>query len=170
MAKYIIDIPEKAMMYLNVWEYEDGKCVWTDSYLASDLRPYTASESYIEGLSKGQKEVWGFLKALYVLSDEEMYEIFPNGCAYEMTYSEAKAKYEAWKRKREEISVGDEVKITEGGSLCVVCGIVSGTANLIFEDGGLGQFPVDKLIRTGLHFDEIEELLKKMGEVGKWVN
>ena len=64
--------------------------------------------------------------------------------------------------EKDKIRVGDEMKITEGGSLCVVCGIVSGTANLIFENGSLGQFPVDKLIRTGRHFDAVEKLLEEM--------
>ncbi len=67
-------------------------------------------------------------------------------------------------KQKDEVRVGDEVKITEGDSLCVVCGIVGGTADLIFEKGGLGQFPVDKLIRTGRHFDELEELLRKVKE------
>ena len=167
MAKYIIDIPEKEMMYINTWEYKNGKCVWTNSYTTSNLRPYTASESYIDGLKKGQEEVWGFVKKMEheipvcdlmdIYGDES--EIYQN-----FTYQEAKTKYDTWKRKKEEIHVGDEVKITEGGSLCVVCGIINGTANLIFEDGGLGQFLVDKLIKTGRHLDGVEKLLKEMRE------
>lgn len=168
MAKYIIDIPEEAMMYLNVWEYKDGKCVWADSYLASDLRPYTASESYIDGLRKGQEEVWEFLKTLYVLSDEEMYEFLPDGCAFEMTYSEVKAKYESWKRKREEIHVGDEVVPldTQYDTMVVTKLWVSEChdewVDTIASDGKFFSFLKTSIKKTGRHFDDVEELLKKM--------
>ena len=130
--KYIIDIPEEAMMYLNVWEYKDGKCVWADSYLASDLKPYTASESYIDGLRKGQKEVWDFVRIITDMTECERKECFGGStCDLDeyMTYQEAKTKYDEWKKKKDEIRVGDEVEqITASGNpvglKCVVTKIV----------------------------------------------
>lgn len=163
MAKYIIDVPEEAMMYLNVWEYKDGKCVWADSYLASDLKPYTTSESYIDGLRKGQEEVWEFLKTLYVLSDEEMYEFLPDGCAYEMTYSEAKAKYDEWKKSKEEIRVGDEVETELGNKACVLYANPNGTQMFVFKaDGTAAWWSKGAIHKTGKNHPEVDELLKKM--------
>ena len=168
MAKYIIDIPEKEMMYLNTWEYKDGKCVWVDSCTASDLRPYTTSESYIDGLRKGRDEVWDFLKALYILSDEELYEIFPNGCAYEMTYSEAKARYKEWKKQKDEIHVGDEVIPLETQyDTMVVTKLWVGEfrdewVDAIANDGKFFSFLKTSIKKTGRHFNEVEELLKKI--------
>ena len=166
MAKYIIDIPEKEMVYINIWKYkDDGKRVWANTYTTSDLRPYTASESYIDGLSKGQKEVWGFLKALYILSDEELYEIFPNGCAYEMTYSEAKAKYDAWKKSKEEIRVGDEVETKSGNKACVLYANPDGTQMFVFKaDGTAAWWSKGAIHKTGKNHPEVDELLKKMRE------
>lgn len=170
MAKYIIDLPEKMSMYLNVWKCEDGDCVLDKTYTTSDLRPYIASESYIDGLSKGKKEVWEFVNTVYGLSDEELYDIFPNGCPYEMTYQEAKAKYEAWKTDKDKIRVGDELtytfvdgrkiepfvvlKITEDVSGTMYEGIGSNTGK--WASGGL------KYQKTGRHFNSAEKLLEEM--------
>lgn len=62
MAKYIIDIPEKGKAY----------------YTTSDLRPYTASESYIDGLKKGRKEVWEFARKIDNMVPDEIQEAFTN--------------------------------------------------------------------------------------------
>lgn len=109
-------------------------------------------------------EAWEFVKVLYGLSDEELYEIFPNGCPYEMTYQEAKAKYEEWKKQKDEIRVGDEVALQDGNFKYVVMGFHFNTAYLLASDGSISKFPVNKLKKLNRHFNETEELLKKMKE------
>ena len=114
-----------------------------------------------------EDEVWKFLAFLINEMDfDNKDECFGMSFAYKivcaMSYQEAKSKYDVWKQEKEKVHVGDEVQITVDGSRCIVWGIESGSAALIFEDGGLGQFPINKLIKTGRHFDEVEDLLKKL--------
>lgn len=78
---------------------------------------------------------------------------------YWEAYKKGKADAE---KEKEEIHVGDEVKITENGSRCVVWGIASGVASLIFEDCGTTRYSIDKLIKTGRHFGEVERLLEAL--------
>ena len=113
-------------------------------------------------------EAWDFVKALYGLSDEELYEIFPNGCPYEMTYSEAKAKYEKWKKFKEEIHVGDEIRIkTSYSADAVVIGMDDYDLFIVWKDGETDRIEPperEQWVKTGRHFKEVEELLKKITE------
>lgn len=79
-------------------------------------------------------------------------------------YQEAKAKYEAWKAEREQICVGDEVALQNGNFKYVVMGFHFNTAYLLASDGSISKFPVNKLKKLNRHFNETEELLKKMKE------
>lgn len=164
MAKYIIDIPEETI-YLNALERKDGKVVWAKSYDISDLRPYTASESYIDGLKRGQNEAWEFAWEVLQLDLPVFREIFGYDTD-KMDYRDYKYKYEAWKKQKDEIRVGDEVEI------CGTIGIVTRVPYLdeervhyIAKSGTVYcNNSYAEIKKTGRHFDEIEELLKKMRE------
>ena len=171
MAKYIIDIPEEAMMYVNIWKYEDGKCVWADSYLASDLKPYTASESYIDGLKKGQNDAWDFATSCIDMDGNDFYRCFEKDNIYyltECTYSEAKIKYEKWKKKKEEIHVGDEIiPLDTQYDTMIVTKLWANEycdewVDAIASDGKLFSFLKTSIKKTGRHFNEVEDLLKKI--------
>lgn len=111
-----------------------------------------------------EQKAWDFVTVLYGLSDEELYEIFPNGCPYEMTYSEAKAKYEAWKKSKDEIRVGDEV-VDGQGIKCVVTSVDECHLHGFRSDnGGACYRQILSVTKTGRHFPEVAELLKKMRE------
>lgn len=157
--KYIIDIPD-GMTCINALKYEDSKCVAARSYIIPDLTPYTELDK-----ESTVNEVWDFVKALYGLSDEELYEIFPNGYPYEITCSEAKAKYEAWKREKNEIQIGDEVKIKDLEDKGIVTSVLATRCDVLWFDGTVSEdVLMSELYKTGRHFDEVEELLKKMRE------
>ena len=91
----------------------------------------------------------------------------PTGWELYQDYQKAKERYETWKKQKEEIHVGDEiVGIYSDGEITpplVVLkvegnyyfGIYSKTGD--FVQGGLNYE------KTGRHFDEVEELLKKIG-------
>ena len=125
-------------------------------------------DGYEKGVEAGRDETWDFVKGLYELSDEVLYEIFPNGCPYEMTYSEAKAKYETWKKSKEEIRVGDEIKIkTSYSADAVVIGMDDYDLFIIWKDGETDRIEPperEQWVKTGRHFKEVEELLKKITE------
>lgn len=168
MAKYIIDVPDDGQCQ---YKYnEDTKelkfpCPRIDpnSFMGLDIvltgaTPYTEPDK-----EPTVNEAWDFVKALYGLSDEELYEIFPNGCPYEMAYSEAKAKYEAWRKQKNEIHVGDEVRHTLTSAIGVVTQIKDLT--IMWEDGSAGADRGEHIEKTGRRFDEVEDLLKKMEEL-----
>lgn len=183
MAKYIIDIPEKEMVYLNVWKCEDGKYVWTDSYIPSDLRPYTASESYIDGLKKGQNDAWELARRIICPSDccedgisahtkeifnKEGWEI--RGIFKDLSYQEAKSKYKEWQKQKDEIHVGDEVEYppNKEKGIVIKCHVPDVYAEVdkyaVFTGTSVEYLLREWLTKTGRVFPEVAELLKKMGE------
>lgn len=176
MAKYIIEIPEDTTC-LNALRYEDGKCVSARSYIIPDLTPYVRSESYIDGLKEGQNEVWEFARKMISTSGNEMSEMW--GCAtnfgevmHNTTYSEAKAKYDEW--KKEKIRVGCEVHHRNVPELIIYV--------TDMDDNSFGGFALcrvkdvcdygDRFSECNVHqykptgrvFPNIVELLKKMEE------
>ena len=162
--KYIIEIPdERERDYIA--ETPFGKRLFfplriTD--VAYSLPTHLHVEEYTDvNREEIENEVWEFARGLLNYIDDD-WEAIANMLLLDIPYQEAKAKYDVWKQEKEKVHVGDEVQITVDGSRCIVWGIESGSAALIFEDGGLGQFPINKLIKTGRHFDEVEDLLKKL--------
>lgn len=116
-----------------------------------------------------EAEVWEFAREMISTSGHEMSEMW--GCVtnfgevmYNTTYQEAKEKYEAWRKQKDEIRVGDEVALQDGNFKYVVMGFHFNTAYLLASDGSVSKFPVSKLRKLNRHFNETEELLKKMRE------
>ena len=117
--------------------------------------------------------MWEFVKKIECLTigeTEDCFDIEYDGIPFVanmFSYQEAKAKYDAWKKEKEEIRVGDEVEY-EDCKFVVTSeignkyhGIHSSNGNLVrFGEGDYcGK---DKCKKTGRHFDEVEELLEKM--------
>jgi len=175
MAKYIIDIPDD-MTCLNALRYEDGKCVSARSYIIPDLTPYVRSESYIDGLKEGQNDAWKFARRIICPSDccedsisahtkeifgKEGWEI--RGIFNDLSYQEARAKYDAWKQEKEEIHVGDEVKCRDTNGVVVRIDTEERGVNVVWENGGTAYMGMAYVTKTGRHFPDVENLLKKMG-------
>lgn len=172
--KYIIDVPNNTqwIQWMNVSE-KDGSAYF-DYKAPEDLTPYVRSESYIDGLKKGQNEVWEFASMLMNMHHDVAEDIYwsMNGgkgieVAAEMTYQEAKAKYDAWKKKKDKICVGDEVEYECDGIVrFVVFGIVGNTAygfKYPCDYDDVGEYcDIDMLTKTGRHFSEVEKLVEKM--------
>lgn len=164
MAKYIIELEDEPYMRedeVNYYTCKSARWYKLGETIINRLTPYTEPDK-----EPTVNEAWDFVKALYGLSDEELYEIFPNGCPYEMTYSEAKAKYDAWKQKKEEVRVGDEV-MYHGTKYVVFRKLLM--SNVLYMEGLNSHpqttiFSSNEVTKTGRHFDEVEKLLKKMEE------
>lgn len=178
MAKYVVEIPEDTTC-LNALRYEDGKCVSARSYIIPDLTPYVKSESYIDGLKEGQNDAWEFVRKMISKSGNEVSEMW--GCATNFgevmrntTYSEAKAKYEAWKKEKEEIHIGDEVQYSLAGYEYTF--IVFGKENDTLYGMRTDKVDMDDiceiweycyksdstLVKTGRHFDEVSNLMERI--------
>ena len=117
-----------------------------------------------------EQEVWEFASILMNMHPDVAEDIYWSmnggkgiGVATEMTYQEAKARYEEWKQK-EEIEVGDELKDDEN-IRAVVLDILDAdyeSYEVITENGIVDEWQKGIVIKTGRHFSEVEELLKKM--------
>lgn len=161
--KYIVDIPSKLVLKDDGYSFSDGNSYCITGNL-SKLTPYTESDR-----KAIEDEVWEFVRTCLVMDGSDFVDAF-DSCSYinllEYSYQEAKARYEAWKKQKDEIHVGDEiVGIYSDGEktppLVVLkvegnyyYGIYSKTGE--FVQGGLNYE------KTGKHFDEVEELLQKM--------
>ena len=168
MEKYIIDLPDEGRVALKCGKikYRDemGNVFFNGNI--SDLTPYTEPDR-----ETIENEVWEFATMLMRMHPDVAEDIYRSmnggkgiGVAAEMAYSEAKSRYDAWKKEKGEICVGDEVIYY--GDKCVVVYVGASEVYHIVDRHWKravvqGRF---QLTKTGRHFDEVEELLKKMRE------
>ena len=114
-----------------------------------------------------EDEVWEFATTCTKMDGSDSVDVFGGFSVDSFTkysYQEAKAKYEEWKKQKDEIRVGDEVALQDGNFKYVVMGFHFNTAYLLASDGSVSKFPVSKLRKLNRHFNETEELMKKMRE------
>lgn len=128
---------------------------------------------YNQAFNQGAEEAWELARKIVIqdgYSAYDLYEIF--GCSdlqhvlENYTYSEAAAKVAEWEKAKEEIKVGDIVKIHEGNDndLCVL--YVSTDKkyyNAVDEYGAVYNMLTKGMItKTGRHID-IDSFLKQIG-------
>ena len=160
--KYIIDIPDDTT-YINALKYEDSKCVAARSYIIPDLTSYTEPDR-----KAIEDEVWELADNIHrmIIQDKVLCFGFAKTSAVtsNLSYQEAKAKYESWKKQKDEIHIGDEVKGNSGLWTGVVVGFDEFDALIIMDSSGesCGGYKTKFFRKTGRHFDEVEELLKKI--------
>ena len=165
--KYIIELEDEPMIANSfnqevdeLWKAKGFNSLVFDKYGLYKLTPYTESDR--EAI---EIEVWDFVRsAFWNMTQEDIDQCydgwFPN------SYQETKAKYDAWKKRKDEIHVGDEVISTFGDKMVV-------THHWNQNDGttGVSGFSADcsglyydeiEVEKTGRHFPEVEELLKKL--------
>ena len=151
MAKYIIDLPDKlyAMngeLRIPIRFGESPVKEWRRTGL--NVKPHTEPDR-----SAIEDEVWRFCMNT------------------DWSYQEAQARYEAWKKQKEEIRVGDEVEYVccDETVRFVVIGLIKGHTAYGFkfpcDYDDVGEYcDIDMLRKTGRHFDGVEELLSKISE------
>lgn len=167
--KYIIDVPDTQ----EITYYTEQKMVClkvNEGIVASEI--YIDAEPYTEPDRKAiEDEVWHLARTIESMSVGEIMNIFdvreenvPFLCNTR-TYQEAKAKYEAWlKQKDETFDTGDEVYNKEIDSKGVILRRYnSDTLDILWDDGSAGEtFAIKAITKTGRHFPEVAELLEKM--------
>ena len=121
--------------------------------------------------NEGTKDAWDFAKAINYMGYDDFVSCFggkTEEAVYELSYSEVKAEYEAWKESKEEIHVGDEIRIkTSYSADAVVIGMDDYDLFIVWKDGETDRIePPERKqwVKTGRHFKEVEELLKKITE------
>lgn len=169
MAKYIIGVPDEAIEFMggrshiNVFvepECKVGDCKHYALRISKeDITPYTETDR-----KAVEDEVWEFVsKFVWSFEDEEILGMGIAHAVRDMTYQEAKARYEAW-RKKEQIHVGDEVELSKGVKGCVYVVGEEMLEGAYLNCDGLVSFCWSKkeCRKTGRHYDDIAELIKKV--------
>ena len=164
MAKYIIDLNPDCVdgEFLKIPIRVAGENLWIKT--KASLTPYTEPDDD-EIRQMAHEEAWDFATSCIDMDGKDFYECFKSDSVYyltECTYSEAKAKYDDWKKK-EEICVGDEVIIKSDGIKGVIIGKdLCGEFYVFTENGCCEEYRIIHFEKTDRHFDEAEELLRKM--------
>ena len=166
MAKYIIDIPdEKAYLYVNdkceflrmpisVGENEN-KSICVPTFLR--ITPYTESDR-----KAIENEVWELARIVTSMNMQDYMECFVEDAALVMTYQEAKARYETWKKEKEEIHVGDEVTYGDRIGVVVRIDTEGSGVNVVGRDGCTAYIGMADVAKTGRHFPDVKKLLERM--------
>ena len=154
--KYIVDLPKeytsKSLLFGEILsipiQINGGKNYNIPTSIK--ITPYTEPDRKVI-----EDEVWELHKNI-------MYDTKYEG-GLELTYREAKVKYEAWKKRN--IRVGDEV-IYDSQTKAVV--LIPETkekyGTILTDDFATIVVSHDDLEKTGRHFDDIAKLLKKIKE------
>ena len=156
--KYIIDIPEDEVNISGI-------------LTATTMTPYDESEAE----QRGREEAWEFAKKILGPSDnsdaltmEDLADCYGTDDAYDVvcgtTYQEAREKYEEWKKEKEEIKIGDEIR--NGGVYGIVTLVEKKADGICYHVVGCDGYVwyLNDLVtkKTGRHFPEVAELLEKM--------
>lgn len=165
MAKYIIDLNPDCVdgEFLKIPIRIAGENLWIKT--KASLTPYTESDR--EAI---ENEVWEFVRCIMVMNANKYRECFDidditdDDFACKYTYQEAKKIYGEWKKEKNKIRVGDEVEIA--GTIGIVTKVPYLDEERVHYIGKSGATYCNnayaEIKKTGRHFDEIEELLKKM--------
>ena len=158
--KYVIEIPSKAD-FVTAYYMEDGLPVMYKSDRIDDLEPYTEPDR-----KDIEDEVWELADYVVRMGSQERNLCFGFNFTTEvtanLTYQEAKSKFEAWLKQKDEIHVGDEVTHTKGYK-GIVTYINCELCDVLWDDGCVTEDVYKKeFFKTGRHFDEVADLLEKM--------
>ena len=130
-------------------------------------------EEYNQAFNQGAETAWELARKIVIqngYSAYDLYEIF--GCSdlqhvlENYTYPEAAAKVAEWKKTKDEIKVGDIVRIHEGNDddLCILCVSTDKKYyNAVDEYGAVYNMLTKGMItKTGRHID-VDSFLKQIG-------
>ena len=115
---------------------------------------------------KGMEDAWEAARTLWNTPNRK--EIFGhttfNTVLTTLTAQEAIEKIKAWEDGKQKINVGDEVEAVYGKA--VVIEILGNNKSVIYmyHNASTGVSGIDKVTKTGRHFPEIAEVLRKMRE------
>ena len=159
--KYIIDVLDEAIEFMGGHisifvepVFNTGDCKRYALRLSKeDIEPYTKPDR-----KAIEDEVWATAIKIDIASEGWDWQ--------EMTYREAKAKYDAWRAERDEIRVGDEVEEKTALWTGVVVSFDEFDNLTIMDSSGKScdGYKTRFFRKTGRHFPEIADVLKKMGD------
>lgn len=126
----------------------------------------TSEEIYNEGYKTGLEEAWEIARIVCYhpskggMTVDEMKECFGYVWSSDImktcSAEEAKAKYDAWKKKKDAVRVGDLIHTKRSDRDMVVTGIVGSTPvyNVVDIRDGTGTLVLrNEFVTTGKHYD-----------------
>lgn len=126
-----------------------------------------------EGYDAGLRILWGRIRKVFGNPNDGAYrssqlsQIFGYDWIYDslsLSPSEFLKKISDYEEMMSEIKAGDELVLTSADTVCI-CTCDVGTCNdevyVMFDDGSCGQYPEDKLRKTGKHYSSFDEFLKR---------
>ena len=158
--KYVIDVPEDRIDISGI------RTVL--AYANTTMAPYVESDT--------AEQAWKIAQDIMKdpgrdgMLNAELNDCFGTDDIYmiaKLPYAEIKEKYDAWQKRKNEIKVGDEVRHKdEPRDIMVYTGTDDepGYASCIKSNGRVVLRRADEIERTGRHFPEVADLLKKMRE------
>lgn len=165
--KYIIDIPFETDFIAAV-RMEHGLPVEMKCKKYETLELYTEPDR--KTIEDAQEEAWKMAsKCLWTITNSQSRVIFGMDGVYvprNLSYQDAKAKYETWEKQRDEIHVGDEVEYTYCNKTVtfVVIAIIGKTVYGFNYPCNFEICHLNDLRKTGRYFSKVAELLKQMVE------
>lgn len=164
--KYIIEFEDEYSMNEGGMKYHQCKQVpyWSVSHgIIKNLTPYTEPDR-----KDIEDEVWEFVRKCLMMDGSDFVEIF-DSYSYinllEYSYQEAKTKFEAWKKKMDEtIHCGDEIISEEDDVKAIMLDCADYESIYVLTEHGCVERwkDLDGVKKTGRHFPEVAELLRKM--------
>ena len=163
---------------LEIEENKDGSFAWSNfaPYTAPDLERVRA-DAYNDGYKAGREagikdgkcEAWEAAKRIEILYEAEKFEIFGEYDMFHImrryTPAEAIDKLKAYEQEKEEqIQVGDEIETPSGSKGYVVNFTDDELVHYVSSEGRFGTMGMSAVSKTGRHFPEIAEVLRKMRE------
>ena len=150
-------------------KYEDADAL----QIELDARCKGFDSGYKNGFDDGAEEGWQFAQAIFYpetmggIPEDNFKECFHGKSAEavlkDMSYHDAKERYDAWKQEKESrVVVGDEVENKFSHSLGIVTRVDDSNlgADILWKNGGTGYVSLQWIAKTGNHYDVISDILK----------
>ena len=130
-------------------------------------------EEYNQAFNQGAEAAWELARKINDMDIYDTEEIFIEAGAFHLgnvlenyTYPEAAAKVAEWEKAKEEIEVGDVIRINEDSDfygLVININPESRIAFVVSENRSLSFISLECCIKTGRHID-VDSFLKQIGE------
>ena len=164
--KYIIELNP---------DYVDGEFLRLPIRAAGEFQWIKTKASltpYIEPDRKAiEDEVWSMVKDIALNMTRDDYRAYFGVNDAESIFKlcgclEAIDKYEAWKKQKNEILVGDEITLVDDDVIAVMLDCAGCESIYVMTENGCVERwkGLDGVKKTGRHFPEVAELLEKMRE------
>lgn len=136
---------------------------------AEDLAYKLYSPKIDEAYQRGLNDAWDVAKKISIMDSPTRDEIFglviTSNIIDENSAPEAIEKIRKYEQEQDEIKVGNEVNGKGGRGIITKISDDGDHFNVMWENGSTGYYMIEDFKKTGRHFPEIAEVLRKMQEV-----